>query len=78
MFADRIGIAQEQGLCMNCLRKRHMEEKYPAPPMSKKCTKNHSTLLHRDADSVSQEKLKRDDKVEKTHIAALTVSEQEL
>ena len=43
--------------------------------MYKKCAKNHHTLLHRDADSVPQEKPKTNHKVEETHIAALTVSE---
>ena len=42
-----------------------------------KCTRKHHTLLHRDADSVPQEKHKND-KVEETHVAALTVREQVL
>ena len=35
-------------------------------------------MLHRDADSVTQEKPKREDKVEETNVADLTVSEQVL
>ena len=61
---------------MNCLRKGHMAKKCRAPEMCKKCTKHHHTLLHRDANSVPQEKPKRDDKVEETHVAAQTMSEQ--
>ena len=46
--------------------------------MCKKCIKNHHTLLHRDAISVPQEKPKKDNKVEETHEAALTMSGQVL
>ena len=50
--------------------------------MCKKCTKNHHTcmFLHRDANSSPQEKPKQlqDNKVEETHITALTMSEQVL
>ena len=46
------------------------------PRCAKKCTKHHHTLLHRNASSVTQEKPKRNDKVEETHIAALTVHKQ--
>ena len=47
--------------------------------MCKKCPKEHHTLLHRDADSVPQEERpKTDDKVEETHVAAVTVNEQVL
>ena len=67
MYADRISAAQELGLCINCLRNGRIAEKCRAPPMCKKCTRNHHTLLHRNADSVPQEKPKRDDKVEETH-----------
>ena len=63
---------------MNCLRKEHMAEKCRAPAMCRKCTKHHHTLLHRDANSSPQEKPKRGDKVEETHVVALTVSEQVL
>ena len=41
-----------------------------------KCTKNHHTLLHRNADSLSQ-KPEEDDK-EETRVVALSVSEQVL
>ena len=46
--------------------------------MCKQCPKKHHTLLHRNADSVPQEKAKTDDKVEETHVVALTVNEQVL
>ena len=66
------------GLCTNCLIKGHIAENCRAPPMGKKCPKKHHTLLHRDADSLPQEKPKKDDKVEETHVGALTVTEQVL
>ena len=43
MFADRISIVREQGLFMNFLRKGNMTERCRAPPLCKKCTKNHRT-----------------------------------
>ena len=76
IYADRMSIIREQGLCLNCLRKGNMAEKCRAPPMCKMCTKHHHTLLHRDADSVPH---KRDeDGKEETHVLALTVNEQVL
>ena len=77
MFADRINIIRELGLCVNCPRKGHIAEKCWAPSMCKKCTKNHHTLLHRDADCLSQKKPGEDGK-EETHVAALSVNEQVL
>ena len=77
LYSDRISFVRKSGLCINCLRKGHIAENCRAPPMCKKCTRKHHTLLHRDVDSVPQEKHK-DDKVEETHVAALTVSEQVL
>ena len=44
----------------------------------RKCTKNHHTLLDRDADSAPQEKPKVDTKVEETHVVVLTLSKQVL
>ena len=77
MFADRISLVRELGLCMNCLRKVHMAENCRAPVMCKKCTKHHHTLLHREADCLTQRKPEEDGK-EETHVAALSVSEQVL
>ena len=37
-------------MCMNCLRKGHVAKKCQSPPMRKKCTKHHHTLLLRDDD----------------------------
>ena len=45
--------------------------------MCKKCIKHHHTLLHRDADCLSQKKPEEDGK-EETHGAALSVSKQVL
>ena len=78
MLTGLYSIARESELCINSLRKGHMAENCRAPPMCKNCTRNHHTLLHRNADRVPQEKPKRDDKVEETHVAALTVSEEVL
>ena len=77
MFANRIGIIRELGLCMNCLRKGHIAEKCWGPPMCKKCTKCHHKLLHRDANCVSQKKPEEECK-EEINVAALSVSEQVL
>ena len=77
-LADRFSVVREQGLCMNCLRKGHIAEKCRAPPMCKKCTKQHHTLLHRDADQAPRRKPEEKEDKEETHVAALSVSEQVL
>ena len=56
IWADRISVVKELGLCMNCLRAGHIAEKCRAPSMCKKCTRHHHTLLHRDADNLAQKK----------------------
>ena len=76
-YADRMGMVKEQGLCMNCLKKGHIAERCRAPRMCKKCTRQHHTLLHRDADHASSRKSDEEAK-EETHVAALSVSEQVL
>ena len=77
-YADRISVVRKSGLRINFLRKGHVAVDCKAPLRCKKCPKKHHTLLHRDADSVPQEKPKTDDKVEENHVAALTMSEQVL
>ena len=74
---DKISVVRELGLCMNCLRKGHMADKCQAPLMWKKCKKHHHTLLHRDANGLSQKKPEEFSKGE-TYIVALSVSEQVL
>ena len=69
IFAERISVVRESGLCINCLRKRHMAEKCRAPPMCKKCTKHHRKLLHRDANYLSQRTSEKEDGKEETHVA---------
>ena len=78
MYAEMSSFTRKFVLCINCVGKGHIAEKCRAPPICKKCTKSDHTLLHRVVDSVPQEKPKKDDKVEETHIAALTLSEQVL
>ena len=53
IWADRVSVVKDLGLCMNCLRAGHIAEKCRAPLMCKKCTRYHHTLLHRDADNVT-------------------------
>ena len=80
MFAGRISIVGELGLCMNCLRKGHMGREILSTRNVQKMHKASSymyVLLHRDADCLSQKKPEEDGK-EETHRAALSVSKQVL
>ena len=62
---------------MNCLRTGHIAEKYRAPSMCKKSTSHHHTLLHKDADNLTQKKPENTECKEEVHVA-LSVSEQVL
>ena len=46
--------------------------------MCKKCTKHHHTLLHWDANYLSEKKPEKEDGKEDTHVEAPSVSEQVL
>ena len=78
IWADRISVVKELGLCMNCLRAGHIAEKCRAPSMCKKCTRHHHTLLHKDADDLTQKKPDNVEGKEEAHVAALSASEQVL
>ena len=62
---------------MNCVKKAH-GRKMSSTHNVQKSTKHHRTLLHSDTDCLQQRKPEEDDKVEETHVVALTVSEQVL
>ena len=78
IWEDRIGVVKEIGLCRNLLRAGHIAKKCPAPSMCKKCTRNHHTLLHRDADNSTQNKPEKAEGKEQVHVTALSVSNQVL
>ena len=46
--------------------------------MCKKCTRDHHTLLHRDADNLTQKKPENTEGKEDAQVAALSISEQVL
>ena len=52
--------------------------KCQAPPMCRKCTNCHRTLLQRDVSCLPQRKFEKEDDKEETHVAALSDSEQVL
>ena len=78
IWADRISVDKDLGLCMNCLRAGQIADKCRAPSMCKKCTRYHHTLLHRDADNSAQKEPDNAEAKEEAHVAALSVTEQVL
>ena len=70
IWAHRVIIIQELGLCMNCLRKGNIAEKCRAPSICKKCTRHHHTLLHWDVDNLTQRKSENEEGKEETHVVA--------
>ena len=63
---------------MNCLRTAHIAEKCRALLMCKKCTRHHHTLLHRDAEDLTQRKPENMEGKKETQVAARSVSKQVL
>ena len=45
-IADKCTLVQEQGLCFNCLKEKHMGKHCPSPNCCLKCEKRHHTFLH--------------------------------
>ena len=43
---DKRNLVQEQGLCFNCLKGKHMGKHCPSPNCCLKCGKRHHTFLH--------------------------------
>ena len=78
IWADKVGVVKELGLCMNYLRAEHIAEKCRTPLMCKKCARRHHTLSPRDADNSTQKKPEKAEGKEEAHVAALSVSGQVL
>ena len=53
---ERWELVMKNARCKNCLKPGHIATKCRAPPMCKKCRKNHHTLLHREAETKPEEK----------------------
>ena len=45
---ERWAVIKKNGLCLNCLRRRHMANKCCVPQTCQKCHKHHHSLLHID------------------------------
>ena len=45
-IADKRTLVQEQGLCFNCLKGKHIGKHYTSPNCCLKCGKRHHTFLH--------------------------------
>ena len=52
---ERWDLVMKNARCRNCLKPGHIASKCRAPPMCKKCRKQHHTLLHKEADTKSEE-----------------------